>query len=271
MKEVRQTSDATIDSRFLVNASDIALKKAQNMALGDNGLGIDVDEFVSKCITFMRAGGTTNDNSEPTSTQRRRNRGSNMDEDEEEFEDGDGLDWQALGSRACFPNNKRPPVPSFLLGPLSVQKRARTIQRRARIEKNRGVVEMRPDELKAQDLQKAETSNLTTLCRNINEQLKGYIEEATSKIDEEANNEEEMLELLPKYRLAIDKEGEAGVRLLDFAINPHSFGQSVENLFYISFLIRDGSAEVCLDDNGEAVLSKCGKDEKLCIMCSQRS
>ena len=35
-----------------------------------------------------------------------------------------------------------------------------------------------------------------------------------------------------------------------FAINPHSFGQSVENLFYISFLVRDGAAEVRLDTSG---------------------
>ena len=31
-------------------------------------------------------------------------------------------------------------------------------------------------------------------------------------------------------------------------INPESFGQSVENLFYLSFLIRDGKAALEFDE-----------------------
>ena len=43
---------------------------------------------------------------------------------------------------------------------------------------------------------------------------------------------------------------DGGVQLYPFIINPKSFGQTVENLFYVSFLIRDGSAGVQMDDNG---------------------
>ena len=46
------------------------------------------------------------------------------------------------------------------------------------------------------------------------------------------------------------------VSLFEFAINPDSFGQTVENLFYISFLIREGSLAVAKDDDGLPTLSR---------------
>lgn len=45
--------------------------------------------------------------------------------------------------------------------------------------------------------------------------------------------------------------GEEGVSLFKFAINPESFSDSVENLFYISFLVRDG--KVSIEDNQDGI------------------
>lgn len=43
------------------------------------------------------------------------------------------------------------------------------------------------------------------------------------------------------------------VNLFRLIVNPHDFGQSVENLFYLSFLIRD--AKCALDfENGEPLI-----------------
>lgn len=39
-----------------------------------------------------------------------------------------------------------------------------------------------------------------------------------------------------------------------FALNPDSFCDSVENLFYISFLIRDGKAAIIEDNEGDPIL-----------------
>ena len=36
--------------------------------------------------------------------------------------------------------------------------------------------------------------------------------------------------------------------MFNFIINPNDFGQSVENLFYLSFLIRDGTCAMELDE-----------------------
>ena len=48
------------------------------------------------------------------------------------------------------------------------------------------------------------------------------------------------------------------MNIFRFIVNPHDFGQSVENLFYLSFLIRDGKCAFFTDeDTGEPVIRKC--------------
>jgi non-structural maintenance of chromosomes element 4 len=44
------------------------------------------------------------------------------------------------------------------------------------------------------------------------------------------------------------------VNLFRFVINPNDFAQSVENLFYLSFLIRDGECALEIEDDGEPVI-----------------
>ena len=44
--------------------------------------------------------------------------------------------------------------------------------------------------------------------------------------------------------------------LFDFVLNPHSFGQTVENLFYVSFLIKEGACEIKNDSQGLPALGK---------------
>ncbi|KAF2400651.1 Nse4-domain-containing protein [Trichodelitschia bisporula] len=248
MNEVRQTSDATIDSRFLVRASDIALKRAERLAYGDGSIGIDVDEFVSKCITFMRHGNSGHGNSDaaPTqSTQSRRRRTQAADEDDEDA--GDALAWDVLGASACFPNNKRPGLPAFLLGPMSVQKRVRAATQRT--QRSQAAAVTKPQELKAADLEKSETTNLTVQCKKIRSLLGNVIEKGMAGVEQEASedmDEEEARSVFRRNHLAMNYE----VSLFEFAVNPRSFGQTVENLFYISFLIKDGYFKLSMDDDG---------------------
>ncbi|KAI9706855.1 MAG: nuclear protein [Bogoriella megaspora] len=240
---VKQTSDATIDSSLLVNIGDLTHKRAQRLAQGDGALGVDVDEFVSKCITFMRNGGPA-DEDNVTPVRRR------QDPDEEENEDGDALNWEILGQRACFPNNLRPPVPGFLLGPLAVQKRVRNpAQRRARQSKKNDGPTTQPELLQKEDLQQQENSSLVILCRKIRDILIGHLQKGY-ELEEQVNSgeisEEEAPEVMKRLRLADNGD----VSLFDFVINPHSFGQTVENIFYVSFLIREGSVRVDEDSRG---------------------
>ena len=245
---VRQTSDATIDSRLLVTIGDYASKRAQLLAHGDGALGVDVDEFVSKCITFMRNGGPLGSDSATPAPRQQNRSGAQASDDEDE--DGDALDWDVLGRRACFPNNRRPPAAGFLLGPLAVQKRVRApVQRRARQSKKNEGPTTQPEVLQKEDIQQQENSSLVILCGKIRDILINHLNrgwELDAQVERGDISEEEAPAMLKELRLADNGD----VSLFDFVINPHSFGQTVENIFYVSFLIREGSVRVAEDSNG---------------------
>ncbi|KAL1796540.1 hypothetical protein ACET3X_005080 [Alternaria dauci] len=247
--KVRQTADATVDSRFLVNASDLAGKKLNN-SLGNSGVGIDLDQFVSKCIYFMKSGGHIAGEEDAPAIPVRDN----------DDEDPDGLDWALLGRHACFPCNKRPPTSSFLLGPLSVQKRVRVTQRKARSQRQPLGPATRPEEIINEDTQQSNKDTQLTLVKAIRKRLVDHITAVEPLVDQELEEiqgdvtEEDQLAALRRHRLAMTVEGTSAVNLLDFAINPHDFAQTVENLFYISFLVREGNAAIVKDAHGLPLL-----------------
>ena len=259
-ENVKQTSDAVLDSRLLVTTSDLTAKKTAQLALGDESQGVDVEDFISKCISFMRRGESDAEATTPGAgnPQRRRRRLDDSDGEisaaEGSGDEGDALNWQWLGRKACFPNHVRPAVPGFLLGPLSVQKRARKqTQRRERLQKRDPKDAVRPEVLQAEHLDKRENSNLTTLCKNIRDLLVKRQAEGEEKTVADANAAEERGELTEALSQALmDKYGMAddgGVQFFRFVVNPKSFGQTVENLFYTSFLIRDGSMAIAKDSH----------------------
>jgi hypothetical protein len=182
-------------------------------------------------------------------------------EDEEE-DTGDGLDWALFGRRACFPSNKRPPVTSFLLGPLSVQKRVRATQRRATQRRAPVGPATRPQDVREGDITQSENSNLTHLVKGIKSKLETHLEAAASAAESELEElgddvtGEDQAAVFARHRIAITPDEEPAVSLFDFAINPHDFGQTVENLFYISFLVREGNAQIVKDDDGLPLLGK---------------
>lgn len=249
---VKQTSDATIDSRLLVNTADLSYKKTLVLVAGDTSQGVDLDDFISKCKQYMeradRAEGVVPEPSQaPRSTQRRRTR--DVEEDEDQDENGDMLNWQYFGRHACLPHISRPSVPGFLYGPLSLEKRARKVTVRKAVLNAGNMQETRPEVLQAGDIEKSDNANLTTLCRQILARLNKVRKDAVAAVEQEgeddmtAKQEEDLLD-----RHGISRGG--GIAYFKFIINPNSFGQTVENLFYVSFLIRDGKVGVNHDDQG---------------------
>jgi hypothetical protein len=263
MGKVKQTSDAALDSRVMVTASDLANKKLQNMLNGNNSVGIDVDQFVSRCIQFMRSGGVPPTPNVP-STQARRRRTQTQDDEDDADESTEALDWALLGREACFPFTKRPPVSSFLLGPLSVQKKVRKTQtqRTARSQRQPQGPASRPQELTQADMKQSENSNLTHLVEGILKRLKTHINDQAEKWEGELNeleeepDEEDFEAASRRHRVWRSSDDSPAVSLFDFVVNPHSFGQTVENIFYVSFLIKEGRVKVDIDDTGLPLLGK---------------
>jgi len=147
------------------------------------------------------------------------------DEDGSEHEDnqvesGAPLEWELIGRRALGYSH-RVPVSDFMLGPLSIEQKQRAPVKRSKLEKNKA------DEKKPQAITEDD------ITRSENETTKNVIALRT---------------LL----------GECGtINLFRFIINPNDFGQSVENLFYLSFLIRDGSCALQISEDGEPEIYEC--------------
>lgn len=258
-ENIKQTNEAAIDSKALLTLVDLTSRKLTRLTGGNLGNGIDPDEFVSKAITYMRKsqGIAEGEEEELTHTQRhRRTAVDDDDSDEGNGAEGDALDWTHLGRYACMPHVRRPGLPGFLLGPLSVQKKFRRVVARTAPLRMRDIQEVRPEVLRTEDIAKTEKSDLTAICNKILKQLRRIRTSAFAQLQEinEAadKGDDDMMEAME--RLGITELG--NVDLVRFCINPRSFGQTVENMFYVSFLIREGMVHVQYEENGLPSLCK---------------
>ncbi|KAF8638066.1 hypothetical protein AX16_010698 [Volvariella volvacea WC 439] len=201
--KVKGPQEATLDSHLLRMASHLSAQKAR--ALKNLGGGFDVDEFLSKLVSFMDV---------RKHSHNRTVEGYEGDEDVE-------LDWDKIGRR-ILTKSRRVPALGFMLGPLSIEQKKRATGKRAKFEKNKED-ERKPQEIREEDISR--TPNETTKNVAILEQLL-----------------QDELEPINIFR---------------FVINPHDFAQSVENIFHLSFLIRDGKVSLEIDEMGEPLIMLC--------------
>ncbi|RIB07493.1 Nse4 C-terminal-domain-containing protein [Gigaspora rosea] len=193
VQKVKNTHEATLDSRLLVLTSDLGVQKARRMKLDNNAF--DVDAYISKLITFMG--------------------GRQVDDDDEEPD----LDWNAIGELASH-HTLRVPTMEFILGPLSVEQKERVRGIRQTVAKNKNDMVM-PKQLEEKDIERQENET-TKNVRNI-------------------------------YNILMEKQP---INFFEFIVNPESFGQTIENLFYLSFLVRDAKVNID-DESGQPILTCC--------------
>ncbi|KAG0246714.1 nuclear protein [Mortierella sp. GBA43] len=100
-----------------------------------------------------------------------------------------------------------------LIRPISVRHKSRTITRRKKIVRDPKAMR-RPQELREEDIARQE--NETT--KNVM-QIAGILQGCANKVN-----------------------------FFELVVNPESFGQTVENIFYLSFLVRDGKVSIVEED-----------------------
>jgi hypothetical protein len=109
---VSAPQEATLDSAFLLTASNMHAAKARAMKAGAGAF--DIDDFVSKLITFMggrRAGGAGGPKDRPAQDEEA---SVDVDEDDEEDdEDDEPLNWERIGRKALA-KSRRVPVMDFM-------------------------------------------------------------------------------------------------------------------------------------------------------------
>ncbi|KAJ3040143.1 nuclear protein [Rhizophlyctis rosea] len=180
---------------------------------------VDISNAAAKRIKQMRIDGGTFDVDEylnKVASKMRRQVPVDLDEDEEDVGGRNDLDWFALG-RVAGKWLQRAPTMDFLLGPLAVDPKEK-VQRQRRVRDKQDLHNMK---------------NPTSISR------------------EEITQEGETTTLVVELTRKLHQAGR--IPFFQFVINPHSFSQTVENIFYLSFMIRDGTASL-EDDDGELVL-----------------
>ncbi|KAF8556101.1 hypothetical protein OG21DRAFT_1459890 [Imleria badia] len=146
------------------------------------------------------------------------------------FEDEDGddmegveegtLDWDKIGRKALA-KSRRVPVTGFMLGPLALEQKKRGPVKRQKQDQVQEE-ERRPQEIKEEDIKRSD-----------NETTKNVL----------------------KIKQILENTGP--INLFRFIVNPNDFAQSVENLFYLSFVIRDGECAFEINEEGEPVVMLC--------------
>ena len=72
------------------------------------------------------------------------------------------------------------------------------------------------------------------------------------------------------FKILTDKIGYKQINLFKFIIDPQSFAKSVENLFYTSFLIKEGKIVLEEDADGYPAIRRKDKLPKGCLLYTSR-
>eukprot|EP01135_Chromosphaera_perkinsii_P000757 Nk52_evm45s151 gene=Nk52_evmTU45s151 len=122
------------------------------------------------------------------------------------------IDWKKAGEIAGQFGNKRVNCPRFVVNILDVKPKQRNITRQRR-EKIDHSLTVKPEETLAKDITPEEATH--------NEVVR--IQDMVNRIN-------------------------GSISYFEFVVNPDSFSQTVENIFHLAFLIKDGKAGIYIDE-----------------------
>lgn len=251
------------DAQALNDTSNFAAINAKNLKMDDLGLSLTCDDFVTNIKAYLMNNlnstlGEDDDDEkamklkqakmEPDSQSELPDESAMDLENEEEEEDGfdnsyyeqkfNSFSWLKLGLLMYKTSNKAIPM-EFLNGPLETEKKA--VLRNRTVDDTKGLTLSTAQQVEVEDME-MDTQNTSNLVRSVFSTVRS----------KQAQNPEP-------------------VNFFKFFIDPESFSQSVENLFFTSFLIRDARLELSLDDKGVPMIKRVDNERTRQILHDDRA
>ncbi|CAI5759556.1 unnamed protein product [Candida verbasci] len=222
-QKIKDTKVHLEDSEVFKEASDFAALNARNIKFGNNLISLDDLDFLKHLKKFAKTNGSAIINDD-------------LDDDDEEEEEEDIIEgehifnqtnWLSLGM-LYYQVSKKPISVDFLNGPIESE-RKKINQRSRNIDDTKGGSSTTARQVEASDIQDNEEKNTAYMVRKI-------------------------------YEHYIQNDDGSGIIFYRFFINPFSFSQSIENLFFTSFLIKDGRLKL-YDNDGIPTIKRVSNEE----------
>jgi non-structural maintenance of chromosomes element 4 len=222
-KHVRTAREAALDSKLLVMTSELAAEQAQRMKSSYGSL--DVDIFMDRLERFLESPFSERVAS-PVETDEQHGMGAPATLNPVV---GTNFDWRALGVLAM---RYMQVTPTFLIinGPMM----AFDAEIASPMAKTNG------DQVDGEESSSHQQAILAGLLADQTAQQLTNAD-IESHENETSRNVEIVYKCLSKQKNAVD--------FFKFVIHPSSFSQTIENIFYLSFLIRDGKVLLEMDPN----------------------
>ncbi|CAK9441043.1 uncharacterized protein LODBEIA_P49120 [Lodderomyces beijingensis] len=229
---VRDTKVHLEDSEVFKEASGFAALNAKNLRFGDSGIALNESDVLKRIKKWAATDEAV------ASNQVGINGLEGMDDDDDDDDDDDPItdelpfnqvNWLKLGS-LYHQLSKKPVSVDFLYGPLANEKRKVAARARNVDDTTRVSTSTTAKSVAARDIQHDEEKNTAYMVRLI-------------------------------YETFLSKDDGDEISFYKFFIDPDSFAQSVENLFYTSFLIKDGRLKLSAGDDGRPYVKKVSQKE----------
>lgn len=217
----RDTKVHLKDAEAFMDTSKFAATNAKNLKFDDMGISLNQKDFLSHLKSYLNP-------NEATIEDHDYGDDDNNNESSTKEDTFNSYNWLKLGALYYSVSN-RAVVADSLYGPLETE-RKRQVGRTRNIDDTKNSLSTTAQLVQANDISGNEEQNTAHKVKNV-------------------------------YRTFVQKKDEAGVNFFKFFINPNSFAQSIENLFFTSFLIKDARLKLYLNEEGIPIIQTVDSQE----------